>query len=470
MSDIWTPWGLIERGRGEPAPDAIHASAHSPEGLPPEQLPLTDALRDPLTGLGNRRAFNEAIEHALQGSEDGGVVALLMIDLDRFRMVNETLGHLIGDALLCLVARRLRQSTRGTELVCRLDSDEFAVLVRNGGDAETLADRLVDVLGRPFLIKGQVATIGASIGIARASLKDGTAVDLMRHADLALHSAKRAGRQRWHAFDPSMAQRAEARRNLETDLRKALKMGEFQLVYQPQLNIRTHTVTGVEALLRWHHPTLGVVSPDTFIPIAEDIGAIVAIGEWVLRTACCEAMDWPGAPRVAVNVSPLQFEDGHRLFAAVQRALSASGLAPGRLELEITESTLLRTDQGVLETLHRLRALDIRVAMDDFGTGYSSLGQLMAFPFDKIKIDQSFIRGTASQVGGAAVVRAIAALGSSLGMTTIAEGVETQEQALLVQSDGCTDIQGYLIGRPIPGDEVTAMLVAFHTDIKSQKV
>lgn len=430
---------------------------------------LAPALQDALTGLGNRRHFNETIEYVLQAARPDGGIVLLMVDLDRFKNINDTLGHPVGDALLRVVARRLQQSTRGSELCFRLGGDEFAVLLSKGGDGEVLAARLVDVLSRPYLIEGHVANVGASIGIARADESCITPATLIRHADLALYSAKDAGRHRWHAFAPVMAQRADERRDIEMDLRKALRLGEFKLVYQPQLNIKTHTLTGVEALLRWHHPTRGLVPPDVFIPIAEEVGAIGAIGEWVLRTACREAVDWPGAPRVAVNVSPLQFEDSDRLFAAVEKALSASGLLPSRLEIEITESSLLRKDKRVLETLHKLRALGVRIAMDDFGTGYSSLSQLVAFPFDKIKIDQSFIRGAAALAGGGAVVRAIAALGASLGMATIAEGVETEAQASMVQSDGCTDIQGYLISRPISGSQVTEMMRTFNNESKPEE-
>ncbi len=447
------PAPVVARVPADPAPSVQPDTGRSHEGSPSES-----DLRDPLTGLGNRRHFNQAIVQVLASIAPADRAALLMIDLDRFKNVNDTLGQTVGDALLRLVTRRLQQSTRGSEMIFRLGGDEFAILLRNGVDAEVLADRLVDVLGRPYLIEGQVANIGASIGVAAVTENDATAANLVRHANLALHSAKAAGRQRWHAFEPLMAQRADTRRGLEIDLRKALRMGEFRLVYQAQMNIQARAVTGFEALLRWHHPTRGLVPPDIFIPIAEEIGAIVAIGEWVLRTACAEAVNWPGNPVIAVNVSPLQFEDRDRLLATVHRALSTSGLAPDRLELEITESALLRQDRGILETLHRLRALGIRIAMDDFGTGYSSLSQLMAFPFDKIKIDQSFVRGPAAGAGGTAVVRAIAALGASLGMSAIAEGVETAEQALMVKTNGCTDIQGYLISKPIPGDQVLEML------------
>ena len=447
-----------DQGGGLAEPPGRHPGLSTADSASSDPLVLDIALQDALTGLGNRRHLTQSIDTALQGSRSPGAVALLMIDLDRFKNVNDSLGHPAGDALLCIVAHRLRQSIRVTELCFRLGGDEFAVLLRDGGEAEALASRLVDVLSRPYLIDGQIAIIGASIGVARTTAATQTQVGLVRHADLALYSAKGAGRQRWHEFEPAMAQRAEARRDLELDLRKALKLSEFKLVYQAQLDFNTGVPTGFEALLRWHHPARGIVSPVDFIPIAEETGLIVDIGEWVLRTACVEAMNWPGSPRVAVNVSPMQFGDGRRLAVAVKQALTVSALPPNRLEVEITESSLLRSDQGVLETLHRLRELGVRIAMDDFGTGYSSLSQLVTFPFDKIKIDQSFVRGAAASAGGGAIVRAIAALGHSLGMATIAEGVETQEQATRVRSDGCTAMQGYLVSRPIPGAQVVEML------------
>jgi EAL domain-containing protein (putative c-di-GMP-specific phosphodiesterase class I) len=259
-------------------------------------------------------------------------------------------------------------------------------------------------------------------------------------------------------FDPAMAAQANARRDMATDLRRALILGEFSLVYQAQFNMKTQSVTGFEALLRWNHPTLGAVSPVTFIPIAEEIGCITELGEWVLLTACLEAARWPDPLSVAVNVSPRQFEDSERLFNKIVGALKASGLAAGRLELEITESSLLAPDASVLETLHRLRGIGVRIAMDDFGTGYSSLSQLRSYPFNKIKIDRGFIAGLGVDPQAAAVIRAIAALGAGLGMTTTAEGVETPGQAALVEADGCTDIQGYLISRPIMAADIEELL------------
>jgi diguanylate cyclase (GGDEF)-like protein len=417
-----------------------------------------DAWLDSLTGLSNRRHFNQVLRALVDTATSESRHTLLMIDLDRFTPINDTLGHPIGDALLCLVAQRLRRETREEDLLVRLGGDEFLILLASGDRAEALATRVVDILSRPFLVEGQIANIGASVGIVRFPQHGPSADDLMRHAGLALYQAKSAGGRTWRVFDPTLATEAQARRELETDLRKALSLNELSLAYQAQFNVGTRTLTGFEALARWNHPTRGAVSPAKFIPVAEDIGCIVALGEWVLKTACKEAARWPGSLTVAVNVSPRQLADSERLFNAVQAALQASGLAPERLELEITESSLLSPDAHVLDILDRFRAKGIRIAMDDFGTGYSSLSQLRSFPFNKIKIDQSFVATLGVDADAAVVIRAIAALGAGLGMTTTAEGVETMQQAALVEADGCIDIQGYLIGRPIPAAEIDALL------------
>jgi diguanylate cyclase (GGDEF)-like protein len=440
--------------------DGKLAEAAGPTG-PPQG---TVAWLDPLTGLHNRRHFNRVLRDLVDNavSTPGDVVlpgsTVLMIDLDRFKAINDTLGYPIGDALLCLVARRLRREAREEDLLVRLGGDEFVILIANGERAEPLATRVVEVLSRPFLVEGHIANIGASVGIARVREHGTSADDLMRYAELALYDAKSAGGGAWRVFDPTMAAQAQVRRDLETGLRTALTMGELSLVYQPQLNVHTQRLTGFEALLRWNHPTLGQISPAVFIPVAEEIGCIGAMGEWVLRTACQEATRWPAPLSVAVNVSPRQLEDSERLANTVLAALEASGLAPERLEIEITESALLSTDPHVLKTLHRLRASGIHIAMDDFGTGYSSLSQLRSFPFDKIKIDRSFVADLGVDAEAAAVIRAIAALGAGLGMTTIAEGVETADQAALVGAHGCTDIPGYLISRPIQAPEIDAFL------------
>ena len=417
-----------------------------------------DAWLDALTGLSNRRHFNQILHRLVDDAAADATAALVMIDLDRFKRVNDTLGHPAGDALLCLVAQRMRREIREDDVLVRLGGDEFVILLPRGERAEILAARLVDVLSSPFLVEGQVVNIGASAGVAYFPEHGPSADDFVRHADLALYDAKSAGGGTVRRFDPAMAAEASARRDLETDLRKALALGEFSLAYQAQLNVKNQTLTGFEALLRWNHPVRGIVPPAVFIPVAEEIGCIVALGEWVLRSACHEAARWPEPLSLAVNVSARQLEDSERLFSAVQAALVASGLPAERLELEVTESSLLAKDTHVVDTLHRLRAAGIRITMDDFGTGYSSLSQLRSFPFSKIKIDRSCIAGLGSDAQSTAVIRAIAAFGAGLGMTTIAEGVETAQQAALVEADGCTDIQGYLISRPIPASEIDALL------------
>ena len=414
------------------------------------------ALRDPLTGLGNRRAFQAALAAAMSRAE--AEAALLLLDLDRFKHVNDSLGHPVGDALLRLVAQRLRASLRGGDSLVRLGGDEFAILLPHAEGAERLAERLVDLLSRPYLVEGHLANIGVSIGIARAPADAAEGGMLLRRADLALYAAKAAGRRQFCVFRPEMDTRAQARQALETDLRRAVALGQFHLHYQPLLDVASGEVIGFEALLRWEHPARGMVSPAEFIPLAEEVGLIVPIGEWVLRQACRTAAGWPAQILVAVNVSSVQFADGARLLRAVDEALASAGLPGTRLEIEVTESVLLRDAAETLAILHDLRARGVRIAMDDFGTGYSSLSQLRSFPFDKIKIDRSFVSAIESEDGGKAVVRAITALGASLGMTVTVEGVETEAQAAFVATSGGHQMQGYLISRPVASDGVAALL------------
>ena len=431
------------------------------------------AMCDPLTGLPNRALFKEQVNAALAGLTRRGMglrasddpeqplMALMLIDLDRFKPVNDTLGHAVGDALLRLVGNRLRSILRASDVLARLGGDEFALLLSPGPDRAGLAamaKRVVDVVGRSYLIDGHLVNVGASVGLALAP-EDGVEHDgLLRNADLALYAAKNAGRGTHSFFTPEMDARALRRRELEIDLRKALPLREFELYYQPQVDLESKAVVGFEALLRWNHPTRGLVSPADFIPLAEEIGMIVPMGEWVMRAACRQAARWPDDVSVAVNVSPHQFEDTPRLVQTVAKALEASGLPGRRLEIEITESVLLRDEGAVLTALHALRSMGVRVAMDDFGTGYSSLSQLHSFPFDKIKIDRSFVKDRGDVAGQNAIIRAITALGVSLGMSTIAEGVETAEQLDRVRSEGCTSVQGYLFSRPVPVEQVEAMI------------
>ena len=429
------------------------------------------AMHDPLTGLPNRELFHRRVVAALseatqdnEPAQDGAGPAVLLVDLDRFKAVNDTLGHPIGDALLRLVAKRLRSVLRTCDVVARLGGDEFALLVPplpEPVNLAQLAKRIVDVLGRPYLIDGHLLNIGASIGVAQAPRDGREHSRLLRNADLALYHAKESGRSTWSFFEPQMDARALARRSLEIDLRKALALREFELHYQPQVDLETDSIVGFEALLRWRHPGRGLVSPADFIPLAEEIGLIVPLGEWVLREACREATRWPPGMSVAVNVSPHQFADTTRLVNVVAQSLAASGLPGSRLEIEITESVLLRNEQTVLAALHRLRAMDVRVAMDDFGTGYSSLSQLHSFPFDKIKIDRAFVKDRGDAAGQNAIVRAITALGVSLGMSTIAEGVETSDQLARIRAEGCTSVQGYLFSKPVPVDQVDRLISEF---------
>ena len=419
------------------------------------------ARTDTLTKLGNRLMFHEQLAELL-ADPDRAVerAAVLMIDLDRFKAINESLGRNIADGLLALVAERIKSALGRGDIAARLEGDKFAIVQTDQPQpqaAAALADRLLGLIGRPCSVEGQLIDIAASAGIALVPAGAADCQLLLRNADLALHRAKSDGRGTYRFFEPAMDARMQHRRSLETDLRRALAQREFALVYQPQFNLRLNRVTGFEALLRWHSPSRGTVSPLEFIPVAEDTGIINSIGEWVLRTACQEAAGWPAAHRLSVNVSAIQFKSPH-LVATVMSALQHSGLDPQRLEIEITESVLLDAGGSAVAMLRDLRDVGVRVALDDFGIGYSSLGYLRSFPFDRIKIDQSFVRGASNDAVGRAVVRAVATLGQSLGMATVAEGVETEEQMARIVSDGCTDVQGYLISRPMPPEQIESFL------------
>ena len=427
------------------------------------------AHHDTLTGLPNRLSFRSEAERALRRTRRGESFALLYLDLDRFKDVNDTLGHPIGDALLREVATRLQAEVREVDTVARLGGDEFAVVqtdVKQPNAAQVLAARCIETLSEPYMIDDHRIVVGVSIGVALAGGNAGANdVDtLMRNADLAMYRAKEDGRGGLRFFDPGMDAQAQARRKLEIDLRRALEQGQFELYYQPLVSILERRISGFEALLRWHHPTRGLVLPLEFIPLAEEIGLIVPIGEWVLREGCAEAARWGRgdlkgeAPRVAINVSAVQFGDPD-LVATVANALAVSGLPAERLELEITESVLLHDAERTLVMLHELRALGVRISMDDFGTGYSSLSYLRSFPFDKIKIDQSFVRNLADSDESSAIVRAVAALGASLRIITLAEGVETSAQLEQLIASGCTEVQGYFFSPPLPSHQVAGLLV-----------
>ena len=414
------------------------------------------AKRDPLTGLCNRSDFADELSRALARVPRGNQCALLYIDLDHFKTVNDTLGHPTGDALLRLVSDRLRKSVRSTDIVGRLGGDEFAVLqdnIRRPQDAEVLAQRIIDILSSPFEIEGVLVSIGASIGIACAPKNGSDSYNLMRASDFALYRAKSDGRGTYRFFEPEMDAIINGRRQMETDLRQALDSEAIEVYYQPILDIATRQVTCCEALLRWTHPVRGKVPPTDFISIAEGSGLINKIGGFVLGKACCDALQWSDTVKIAVNLSPAQFKNAN-LVQDVKDALSRSGLPAKRLQLEITENVLLQDAESALAILQELRSLGISISLDDFGTGYSSLGYLRRFPFDKIKIDKSFIQDLPSGNEAWAIIRAIIGLGTNLGMATTAEGVETVEQLERVGGEGCTEVQGWLFSAARPANEI----------------
>jgi diguanylate cyclase (GGDEF)-like protein len=419
------------------------------------------AYHDSLTGLGNRLLFKEQLEEALKDvSVTPHPLAVMFLDLDGFKAVNDTLGHSVGDLLLKSVATKLRDILPQTDRIARLGGDEFAILqisATQPGSSIALAEKIIEIIGQPCSIDGHDVTVGASVGIAVAHPGEMNTENFLKSADLAMYSAKSDGRGTYRMFDPEMDAIVQARRILERDMRTALAQDDFRLFYQPLVNLQTRRVTAFEALMRWQHPVRGGVPPAEFIPVAEEMGLIVQLGEWALRQACAEAVGWPDGICVSVNLSPLQFAKGN-LVSTVVSALASSGLPASRLELEITETVLLeKSDRNIL-ILNQLRKLGVRISMDDFGTGYSSIGYLRSFPFDKIKIDQSFVRDLMVDEGSLAIVRAIAGLGVSFGMTTTAEGVETEEQMRCLNLEGCIEVQGYLYSKPVPANEIIELL------------
>jgi diguanylate cyclase (GGDEF)-like protein/PAS domain S-box-containing protein len=411
---------------------------------------------DALTDLPNRVLFRERIEHELQRTKRGEQFALLYIDVDEFKGINDSLGHHVGDELLKAVAARIRDCIRDTDHVARLGGDEFAVIQTDVADSAEVVEfvtRIHEAIRRPYECLGHQLSTDASIGVALAP-QDGTDLDqLIKNADLAMYGAKADGRRTYRFFEPAMDAHAKARLTLERDLRQTLLDGGFEIHYQPVVDLNSDQVTGCEALLRWRHPQRGMISPAEFVPVAEETGLIVELGEWVLRTACAEAAGWPDQVRLAVNVSPVQLKSAS-LALKIASALAASGLPANRLELEITEAVLIRDDETALEILHQLRAIGIRIALDDFGTGYSSLSYLKRFPFDKIKIDRCFISDIAETDGSSAIVQAVVNIAAARNMTTTAEGVETSEQKDALRRLGCTEMQGYLFSAAKPGREV----------------
>jgi diguanylate cyclase (GGDEF)-like protein/PAS domain S-box-containing protein len=421
------------------------------------------ARQDSLTGLANREALRRALDDALVSAvRRKHRCSVFLLDLDRFKAVNDTLGHPAGDTLLRLVSLRLREVIGEAGQVGRLGGDEFEVVLpatSSKDDLSSLAQGIIDSLSRPYTINGTAVSIGASVGIVTSDYDDRTSDDLMRDADLALYAAKAAGKGCFRFFAAEMHEAARERQLMESDLRVALEKDQLKLVFQPCVDASSEAVTGFEALIRWHHPEHGPVSPAMFIPLAEEIGLINDIGEWVLKTACEEAAKWPEQVSVAVNLSPVQFKLPS-LPATVRAILAETGLPAKRLELEITEGVFLSNDEHVHEMIASLKAIGLKLALDDFGTGYSSLSYLQRVPFDKIKVDQSFVRGASDpESRNAALIRAMVGLASDLSMQTTAEGVETNEELMLVRNLGCSLVQGYIFGKPMPPEEA-ALLAA----------
>ncbi len=419
------------------------------------------ARHDPLTGLPNRLLFREHMERLLEHlRREGGSAAVLFLDLDGFKGVNDVLGHAAGDELLRAVSAHLQAGVGEADLVVRLGGDEFAIVQRDANQpvaATALSERLLAAMREPVDVRGQSVAIGTSIGIALADAATASTNDLLHDADIALYRAKADGRGTWRLFTAEMGQTVRTRHALEADLHRALAEEQFELHYQPQVEADTGRVIAFEALVRWRHPRRGLVSPSEFIPVAEETGLIIGLGAWVLKRACADAVEWPESIGVAVNLSPAEFVRGEPV-RHVEQALALSGLQATRLQLEITESVLLRSSAETLAVLHRLHAMGVHVAMDDFGTGYSSLGYLRQFPFDKVKIDQSFVRDIGMGRCGIEIVRAMLGLGRALGIKVLVEGVETPEQAALLRAERCEEFQGYLFGRPQPLHETQALL------------
>jgi diguanylate cyclase (GGDEF)-like protein len=417
---------------------------------------------DALTDLPNRALFHERLKQALAETGSGRRLALHYIDIDEFKGVNDSLGHLIGDELLKSVASSLSACVGDAGFVARLGGDEFAIVqigIESRDDAMQLVETCLDAIRTPHDCQGHLLPADASIGIALIPEHGTDLEEVLKNADLAMYAAKAAGRRTWRFFEPDMNAQVKARRQLETDLRQALADGALQVYYQPLLNLHNDRISGCEALVRWTHPERGVVSPAEFIPIAEDTGLINQLGEWVLKVACAEAATWPDGIRLAVNVSPVQFKSG--TFALrIAHVLASSGLPPRRLELEITEAVLIRDDEAALAILHELRALGVRIALDDFGTGYSSLSYLQRFPFDKIKIDRCFVSDITESGGSASIVQAVVNIATVRDMTTTAEGVETEAQRTMLQALGCSEMQGYLFSPARPAADLKALFAA----------
>jgi diguanylate cyclase (GGDEF)-like protein len=418
------------------------------------------AHHDPLTGVANRFYFRETFERALEGLSRGNAVALHWLDLDEFKEVNDSYGHPIGDALLKAVAHRVRTTIRKTDFLARLGGDEFAII--QSGDVRTeqcerLAKRVLAAIAKPYNILGNAITISASLGIVRAPSHGRTADELLKNADVALYNVKSAGRRGFEFYRRGSGRHVDAQRRMEADIQGALKLAQFELHYQPILNLRTHHVTSCEALLRWQHPRNGLIAPSLFLPLAERTGAIVDIGRWVLGQACRDATRWADELTVTVNLSLLQLESGD-LTSIVKQALAEAGLPASRLELEISEARLERDKGKIRRTLQELQGLGVGITLDNFGQATGSLSALRSFPFDKVKIDRTLVREVPGRGDSAAIVKAVAMLAETLGMRTVAEGVETLDELNTVSRAGCNKAQGFFIGRPVPAAELEAVL------------
>ena len=461
---ISTPDGRSIQIVNEPVADGGWLATHEDitERRRAEERITHLAHYDALTELPNRTLFHERLKRELSFVAPNRPLAVLYIDIDEFKSVNDSLGHMIGDELLKSVAASIAACARKSDFVARLGGDEFAIVqtgIEDTDDVMKLVSRIFEAIRTPYQCLGHQVTTDASIGIALAP-QDGSDIDqILKNADLAMYAAKAAGRRTYRFFEPDMEAEVRARRSLEMDLRQALIDGGFEVYYQPCLGLQTNAITGCEALVRWRHPQRGMISPAEFVPLAEDTGLINQLGEWVLTTACKEAVTWPDNIRLAVNVSPIQFKSG-TLALKVMGALAASGLPASRLELEITEAVLIRDDEVALAVLHDLRAIGVRIALDDFGTGYSSLSYLQRFPFDKIKIDRCFITDIAEAEGSISIVQAVVNIAADRHMTTTAEGVETEQQRELLRELGCSEMQGYLFSPPKPAAELRPLLLA----------
>jgi diguanylate cyclase (GGDEF)-like protein len=428
------------------------------------------ARYDALTGLPNRTYFHDQLDHLLLRRRADDLCAVLFVDLDHFKQINDTLGHAVGDQLLCAVAGRLRGLVRDSDLIARFGGDEFIVLqspIRNPDEAATLARRIITGLGEPYGIDRHRLVIAVSVGIALASDSAATADLLLQNSDMALYRAKLDGRGTWRFFEPDMEVKAQARRKLEVDLRNALAGDEFEIYYQPLYNLKSRRITTCEALLRWPHPGRGMISPAEFIPVAEEMGLIVDLGRWVLRRACMECTKWPGHTRVAVNLSSIQFRRGD-IVADIHDALAAAGLPANRLEVEITESVLLQDTDAARSALLRLRDDGVRISLDDFGTGYSSLSYLHSLPLHKVKIDRSFLQGVGTDDRSWTLLHGVAQLSAELGLSVVIEGIETEQQLAMISAEESVDeAQGFLFSMPIPGRQLRTLLEATSADIQT---